>query len=54
MGLFQKILDVVSLFTRFENFIYGIFDVGAIVYYLSVTVFFLFLTAQSVEKRRWS
>lgn len=54
VGLFQKVLDVVSLFTRFENFIYGIFDVGAIVYYLSVTVFFLFLTAQSVEKRRWS
>ena len=54
VGLFQKVLDVVSLFTRFENFIYGIFDVGAIVYYLSVTALFLFLTAQSVEKRRWS
>ena len=32
----------------------GVFDVTAIVYYLSVTGFFLFLSVQSLEKRRWS
>ena len=31
-----------------------VFDVTAIVYYLSVTGFFLFLSVQSLEKRRWS
>ncbi len=53
-GLFQEMLNTLSLFDRFDNFIYGIFDVTALVYYISVIVFFLFLTMQSVEKRRWS
>ena len=53
-GLFQELLNTLSLFDRFDNFIYGIFDVTALVYYISVIVFFLFLTMQSVEKRRWS
>jgi ABC-2 type transport system permease protein len=32
----------------------GIFDVGAVVYYISFAVFFIFLTVQSFDKRRWS
>ena len=36
------------------NIVNGVFDVTAIVYYLSVTGFFLFLSVQSLEKRRWS
>jgi len=53
-GLFPDLLSTLSVFDRLNNFILGIFDVGAIVYYLSLTVFFLFLSMQSVEKRRWS
>ena len=39
---------------RFYTIVNGVFDVTAIVYYLSVTGFFLFLSVQSLEKRRWS
>ena len=34
--------------------IYGVFDLTSIVYFLSVIAVFLFLTVQSLEKRRWS
>lgn len=53
-GLCTKILLWFSLFSRFENFTYGLLDIGAIVYYLSFTFIFLFLTNQTIEKRRWS
>lgn len=53
-GVFPKVIEYLAVFDRFDNFIYGIFDITAIVYYLSVTVFFVFLTVQSLEKRRWS
>ncbi len=53
-GLFPDLLGTLSVFDRFNNFLYGIFDASAIVYYLSIVVFFLFLSIQSVEKRRWS
>jgi ABC-2 type transport system permease protein len=53
-GAIAKILNVIDLASRFENFVNGIFDVTGIVYYLSVIVIFIFLTVQSVQKRRWS
>lgn len=53
-GLCTKILQWFSLFSRFENFTYGLLDIGAIVYYLSFIFIFLFLTNQTIEKRRWS
>ena len=53
-GLFPQIISQLSLFARFYTIVNGVFDVTAIVYYLSVTGFFLFLRVQSLEKRRWS
>lgn len=44
--------DVVSLFDTFAQG--HIFDISAVVLYLSLTFLFLFLTMQSLEKRRWS
>ena len=35
-------------------FIEGVFDVNAIVYYLSMIAAFLFMSVQAMEKRRWS
>ncbi len=42
------------LFDVLDNFVYGLFDVSGIVLLLSVAGVFLFLTIQSLEKRRWS
>ena len=53
-NLFPSLLKSLSLYQRFYNVLYGEFDIGNVVYYLSVIGIFLFLTVQSMEKRRWS
>ena len=47
-------MSAVSVFDRFDTFTEGVFDLTAIVYYLSIICVFLFLTVQSMEKRRWN
>lgn len=42
-GLFETVIGLISPVDRFNPFIYGIFDIGAIVYYLSLTAAFLWL-----------
>lgn len=53
-GLLPDIMKKLSLFERFDTFVSGVFDLTAIIYYLSVIVFFLFLSVQSLEKRRYN
>jgi len=53
-GVIGKVLGTLDLASRYENFVNGIFDITGIVYYLSVIAIFIFLTAQSLQKRRWS
>lgn len=53
-GLLPNIMTKLSLFERFYTFVNGVFDMTAIVYYLTVVVFFLFLSVQSLEKRRYN
>lgn len=53
-GLLSDIMKELSLFERFDTFVSGVFDLTAIIYYLSVIVFFLFLSVQSLEKRRYN
>ncbi len=53
-GLLPGIMTKLSLFDRFQVFVNGAFDMTAIVYYLTVIVFFLFLSVQSMEKRRYN
>lgn len=53
-GLLPNIMTQLSLFERFSVFVNGMFDMTAVVYYLSVIAFFLFLSVQSLEKRRYN
>lgn len=53
-GLLPDIMKKLSLFERFYTFVSGVFDLTAIVYYVSVIAFFLFLAVQSLEKRRYN
>ncbi|MCD7833335.1 MAG: ABC transporter permease [Lachnospiraceae bacterium] len=53
-GLIQDVLTVFDLSDHFSNFYSGIFDVNGIVYYLSVIGLFLYLTVETIQKRRWS
>lgn len=53
----QALGDVIyyfSLSNYFPDFIRGIIDTRSIVYYLSITVLFLFLAIRSLENSRWS
>ena len=53
-GLLPSIMTKLSLFDRFAGFVNGVFDLTAITYYCSVIVFFLLLSIQSLEKRRYN
>lgn len=53
-GLLPDVMKTLSLFDRFDTIVNGVFDMTAIVYYLSCIVFFLFLSVQSLEKRRYN
>lgn len=47
------IFSCLSVWTRFQNFGQGVFDVAALFYYLSVTAVFLFLTVRIYDRRRY-
>ena len=51
---FTSVLGALALFEPFLEFVNGLFSVTALVYYLGVIVLFLFLTGQTLEKRRWN
>lgn len=53
-GLLPMLMTRLSLFERFYVIVNGVFDMTGIVYYLSVIIFFLFLSVQSLEKRRYN
>ncbi|WP_394525031.1 ABC transporter permease [Lacrimispora sp. JR3] len=58
-GLFDRalirLLEKVSVTDVFQNFAsHYIFDAGGLVSYLSIIFLLIFLTVQSIEKRRWS
>ena len=53
-GLLPAMMKKISLFERFNTFVNGVFDLTNVVYFLSVTLFFLFLTVESLEKRRYN
>lgn len=53
-GLLPSVMKTLSLFERFYVFVNGVFDLTAIVYFVSFAAFFLFLSVQSLEKRRYN
>ncbi len=53
-GLFGRVMDGLSVFSRFYTFVGGVFDLSAVLYDASVIGVSLFLAVQSMEKRRWN
>lgn len=53
-GMTAKILNWFSLFSRTEDFYAGILSLAPVVYYLSFSAIFVFITIRIIEKRRWS
>jgi ABC-2 type transport system permease protein len=52
-SIWKSLLSTIDLTANFGDFIKGVIDRARVVYLLSVTVFFLFLTTRVVESRRW-
>lgn len=53
-GLFGKVMQAICVFYPLNDYMSGVFSLQSIVYFLAVAAVFLFLTVQSMEKRRWN
>jgi ABC-2 type transport system permease protein len=49
----QLLLYYFNLFKQMEDFTRGAVDTRTVIFYLSLTLLFLFLTLRVVESRRW-
>lgn len=52
--IITKLVNLISVSTRFLKFSSGLFDLSSIFYFLSLTVIFLFVNIRIIDKRRWS
>ncbi len=52
-GAMESIVTFLPIFDHYQDFARGIIDTRDILYYLSVTVLFLFMSVRVVEWRRW-
>ena len=50
----RVILDWFSIYARYANFSYGVFDVSALLYYISLAGVFVFLTTRVFEARKYN
>ncbi len=50
----EKFSSAISFIDRFGDFSSGVINVADIVYMLSISFLFIFLTVRSVERRRWA
>ena len=50
----RVVLDWFSIYSRYQNFTFGVFDISALFYYLSVAGVFVFLTTRVFEARRYN
>lgn len=49
-----SLVNSISFVGRYTPFTNGILDISSIIFFLSITAVFVFLTARVLEKRRWS
>ena len=50
----RYVLDSLSVFGRFTTFTSGYFDISAVVFYLSLSALFLYLTVRIYDRRRYN
>ena len=52
-GIWSTLVNEIGMRSHFTDFERGVVDTKHIVYFLSVTAFFLFLSIRALESRRW-
>lgn len=50
----SKVISDLSFVDRYTGFTYGLFDLSNVLFFISATAVFLYLTVRVLEKRRWS
>ena len=50
----RYVLDAISIFSRFQTFTAGYFELSSVIYYLSVSGIFLWLTIRIYDRRRYN
>lgn len=53
-NIITKILSCLDIYTPFDGFLNGCLDLTSVFYYVATSAFMVFLTAQAIQKRRWS
>jgi len=53
-GFIGKVIAWFSLMSRYQDFSLGLLSLSPIVYYITFSIAFVFLTAMQIEKKRWS
>lgn len=53
-GVVYQIMEACNIDGHFQKFVDGTFDLTAVVYFLSIMFVFIFLTIQTMKKRRWN
>lgn len=53
-SVIRTVLGWLSIYSRFTNFTYAVFDIDALIYYLSISFVFLFLTVRVYEARKYN
>ena len=52
--LLSTVINRLAVTSRYEYFLYGIFDISSALYYISVTAVFLYLSVRVYERRRYA
>jgi len=53
-GKINLVMNSVAIFTRITYFMSGIFDLTAVVFYLSIVILFVLFTIFTFERKRWN
>lgn len=53
-GKINLIMSNIAIFSKLDRFMNGIFDITAIVYYLSIAALFVLFTIYTFERKRWN
>ena len=50
----STVIQWLSFYDRYSTFTQGMFSISSVIFFISVSAVFVFLTARKVESRRWS
>lgn len=53
-NVFSKILNCYNFYDRLNSFFSGTFDLNSLLYFITVSILFLYFTYQVIQKKRWS